>query len=272
VLERLRDSVRGSAYSAAARRVFVQLERLGRARVDVALAVPLGVDVLSWVSVLHLASPVANGPLAVVDAVDSGFESARSWQGRGSALERAAGGTLLVLNANALSPIAQDTLAIALAERNPTGDSPPPPVVLALREPLGLALEQRRFSRALAQFFTANVLDLPELHERPEDLRALVLRTLTESGVHSAGDPLGLEPEALRLLVEYEWPGNELELRHIVGRAAQLATPPRVSLADLAAAGFVPALEEPSPASVASVPGAASGGRASSSPRRRRRR
>jgi hypothetical protein len=275
VLERLRDNVRGSAYSAAARRVFVQLERLGRARADVALAVPLGVDTLAWVSALHLASPAANGPLAVVDAVDTGFENARSWQGRGSAFERAAGGTLLVLNANALSPIAQDTLAVALAQRNAGAEAPPPAVVIALREPLVLELERRRISRALAQFFTANVLELPALHERPEDLRALVLRTLAESGAHAGGDPLGVDPEALRLLVEYEWPGNELELRHVVGvvgRAARLASAPRVALADLAAAGFGPAMDEPDASAVSSAPDADSAGRTSSAPRRRRRR
>jgi transcriptional regulator of acetoin/glycerol metabolism len=47
------------------------------------------------------------------------------------------------------------------------------------------------------------------------------------------------------VLIDHPWPGNLRELWSIVERAARLATGERVRLADLEAAGFVPAEEPP---------------------------
>jgi len=65
---------------------------------------------------------------------------------------------------------------------------------------------------------------------------------------------------ALGVLIDHRWPGNLRELQSVVERAARAATGERVRLADLEAAGFVPAEE----------PAVASGATPSSPPRSRR--
>ena len=85
---------------------------------------------------------------------------------------------------------------------------------------------------------------LPALRDRPEDLRALALDTLARKSVELGRDLLGIEPSALRMLIEHPWPHNELELESVLGRAAALAQGPAVTASDLERSGFVP-IEEP---------------------------
>jgi transcriptional regulator of acetoin/glycerol metabolism len=49
---------------------------------------------------------------------------------------------------------------------------------------------------------------------------------------------MGVDPAALALLIEHTFPGNDAELRDLLGRAAQVAHGPTVTAADLAAVGF----------------------------------
>jgi transcriptional regulator of acetoin/glycerol metabolism len=55
------------------------------------------------------------------------------------------------------------------------------------------------------------------------------------------GEPLGLEPAAMRLLAEHDWPGNELEFRARLLSAARRAPGTVVRAEDLLATGFAPA-------------------------------
>jgi DNA-binding NtrC family response regulator len=116
-------------------------------------------------------------------------------------------------------------------------------VLVATLSPLAERVLEQQLVPALVPILRAHLLRLPTLRERGEDLRGLVLDRLLRSGVRRQGQPLGIEPQALALLLSYAWPGNDAELRGLVERAALLATRERVSLADLLAAGFVEAPE-----------------------------
>jgi two-component system NtrC family response regulator len=106
-----------------------------------------------------------------------------------------------------------------------------------------------KLSPALARLLEAEFA-LPSLAERAEDLRALVLDGLSRSSLRLGREPLGIEPTALRVLVEHSWPGNELELDSVLLRAVRVARGPAVSAEDLAASGFearTPPRPEPTP-------------------------
>jgi len=74
-------------------------------------------------------------------------------------------------------------------------------------------------------FFRLNVLaiELPPLRERREDIELLVdafVRDVSER--HDRPFP-GISPEAMRILIEYDWPGNIRELRNLVESMVVLA-------------------------------------------------
>jgi DNA-binding NtrC family response regulator len=249
LVEALAGAVRVANYSARARGTLELVERFAASGSDLALEAPVGTDALGWACAFHLAGPARGGPLVVVDAAGARAQAEEHWRHPSeSPLASARGGTLLVLNASALPQPAQDALAIGLSRRA-ASELPHDPgfaFIATVAIPPQQLVDERQLSRALARFVLPNTLRLPVLLERAEDLRALVLDRLCRSGIHHEGQPLGIEPQALSLLVDYAWPGNDAELRLVVERAARFATGPRVRIDDLALAGFdvsVPAVD-----------------------------
>ena len=68
-------------------------------------------------------------------------------------------------------------------------------------------------------FYRINVvtLTIPPLRERREDIPALAKTFL-------ARRKRGIDAEAMRMLIDYDWPGNIRELRNVIERAALLET------------------------------------------------
>jgi hypothetical protein len=235
----LAAGVRRAAYSAAARMAIAELERLGRAGSDIALIVPQGANVLGWAAIAHVASERASRQLSLASASESALQDPDYWQDA-ELLREVGGGTLVLHNLGSLPTMTQDALAIRMAQRGSSEEQSVLPFALIapLSEPLAGLLEERYITRALGQHLASGEVRIPALVERPEDLRALVLDRLDRSGARHGSEPLGIEPQALRLLVDHHWPGNELELEHVVTRAAHIARGTRVTVDDLAAAGF----------------------------------
>lgn len=247
----LAEGVRRHAYSPAARQAIEHVERAGRAGSDLALVVPRGSDPLGWVALMHRASSRASEQLAVLEATRGELHEPSYWHSEGPALRAAPGGTLFVANVELLPARAQDALALCLEERAALEEPLRFALAVTLGEPVAATLERARLTRALAQHLEPHELRLPSLAERAEDLRALVLDVIDRSWRRPADEPVGIEPAALRALIDYEWPENELELELVLTRATQLARGRRVTLADLASAGFTPLL----PPLSASTPG-----------------
>ncbi len=251
LVEALAASVRVAAYSAPVRAALDALMRFAALGKDVALIVPPGVDPLKWVCAYHRASPRARGPLVVVEGASSVAREPSHWtQGSDGSAARAWGGTLFVRNVASLPLEAQDALAILLSGRAGQGSLEPFSLLVTLPERPAVLLERRELSRALMQFLVAHPIELPALLERPEDLRALVMDALCRSGVRHAGQPLGIEPRALSLLIDHDWPGNDAELENVLERAARLANGERVGVADLVLAGLPSPAEEAQPGAV----------------------
>ncbi len=251
VAERYAERARGAAYAPASRLALEALERLGRAGSGIALVTPPGVDPVAWAAHAHLASPRAGGAFVVADATLAPERGLERWNDPEHSPARLAnGGTLLVLDADALPlPIQEHVAHLLTAQRESESALPAPELIVSVHAPRGPLLELGKLSPALARLLGAELV-LPSLGERAEDLRALVLDGLTRSSLRLGREPLGVEPTALRLLVEHPWPGNELELDAVLLCAARIARGPAVSADDLAASGFetrTPPRPEPTP-------------------------
>lgn len=156
---------------------------------------------------------------------DEGAFTGAKRTGKKGKFELADKGTLFLDEVSQLSAAAQVKLLRALQEKEieRVGGATSIPVdvriVAATNDDLGELVKRGSFRADL--FYRLNVIPItvPSLRERSADIPALV-----ESFVKKYGDQAGLgsvsvAPDALALLLEYEWPGNIRELENAVERA-----------------------------------------------------
>jgi two-component system response regulator HydG len=95
-------------------------------------------------------------------------------------------------------------------------------VIAATNRDLDRAVADESFREDL--FFRLNVVSIvmPPLRDRPEDVPLLVehfLRTFASGGTK----PKKMSPKAMRLAMDYAWPGNIRELENAIQRAVVLS-------------------------------------------------
>jgi two-component system response regulator HydG len=84
-------------------------------------------------------------------------------------------------------------------------------------------------------YYRLNVvtIDMPPLRERKEDIQALAGFFIRRFAGELKKKVEGLEPEALKLLMRYNWPGNIRELENAIERAMLLADGHHIAVDDL---------------------------------------
>jgi DNA-binding NtrC family response regulator len=104
-------------------------------------------------------------------------------------------------------------------------------VIAATNKPLEEEQKAGRFREDL--FYRLNVVSivLPSLRERREDIPALVEHLLVSRPLGMA--PCKVDPEAMRAILSYDWPGNIRELANVLERAQILAEDNLITLDDL---------------------------------------
>ncbi len=90
------------------------------------------------------------------------------------------------------------------------------------------AIQQRNFASGLYYYLNVVQIHVPPLRYRPQDIRALAEKYLAaanflRSQQKGNSGPCRFSEEAVRCLLEYEWPGNALQLASVVAHAALLA-------------------------------------------------
>jgi transcriptional regulator of acetoin/glycerol metabolism len=240
--ERLAHRVRTTAFSPAARLALEALERLAHQDAPLALVTPPGVDAQGFAAHAHLSSARADGPFVTIDATALEARDLALWQDQErSPLVAADAGSLLILGASALPLEVQLHLLSFLSARarnEPASGVQPAQLLFGLPSRAADLATAGRLHEQLARLLDGRELELPKLLHRSEDLRALVLEGLSRFGVGTSGEPLGIEPAALALLTEHEFPGNELELFGILARTAATARGTRITADDLLKSGL----------------------------------
>jgi len=95
-------------------------------------------------------------------------------------------------------------------------------IISATNKDLEEAVREKRFREDL--FYRLNVIQirLPSLRERKEDIPLLTMHFLKKYSEELGKNISTLSPEALRILMNYDYPGNVRELQNIIERAVAL--------------------------------------------------
>jgi two-component system NtrC family response regulator len=94
-------------------------------------------------------------------------------------------------------------------------------VIAATNVDLEQAVREKQFREDLFYRLDVVRLDLPPLRERKEDIPMLVNYFINRTGDKEL-KPLQVSPEAMQVLMKYNWPGNIRELANIVDQAIAL--------------------------------------------------
>jgi two-component system response regulator PilR (NtrC family) len=97
-------------------------------------------------------------------------------------------------------------------------------IISATNKDLEGAVREKQFREDL--FYRLNVIQIriPSLRERKEDIPSLTGHFLKKYSEELGKQISQVSPEALRILVQYDYPGNVRELQNIIERAVALET------------------------------------------------
>src|SRR5690606_38922615 len=96
-------------------------------------------------------------------------------------------------------------------------------VIAATNKVLQQEVEERRFREDL--YYRLNVISvyLPPLRDRLDDIPLLVEHFLDKHRYNAGSGPSRISQDAMRLLMEYDWPGNVRQLENVIERATVLS-------------------------------------------------
>jgi len=106
-------------------------------------------------------------------------------------------------------------------------------IIAATNKELEEAVKEKRFRDDL--FYRLNVIQikLPPLRDRREDIQTLANHFLKKYSQELNKNILNISPEALQILLNYEYPGNVRELQNIIERAVALESSPDLTALNL---------------------------------------
>ena len=153
--------------------------------------------------------------------------------------EQANGGTLFLDEIGDINLEVQTKLLRVLQEMSfeRVGSSIPTRVdvriVAATHQDLEALIEAGRFREDL--YYRLNVIPMqtPALRQRREDIFELALFFVNEHAERTGKLLTHIEPEAVEMLMAYDWPGNCRELENVIERAVILADGPALTIDDL---------------------------------------
>lgn len=243
-LEHRALGVRGTTHGTTSRIALDALEGLARQDQSFVLLGEPGLALVPWAALAALEGPRAKEPFVQLTA-----EECQSSEGCIAVLDRAvqaAGkGTLVLEDAQTLPREARAYLeALVPSEENPVSPETPR-LFWLLRTQLSDDEALESLGEPLAGRLRSHTLRIPGLAERAEDLRSILLGRGAHFGLLVQGHPLGIEAQALRELLDYPWPGNDLELEAVFLRLAEASPGERIELPAVRALGLaIPEEEE----------------------------
>ncbi len=185
---------------------------------------------------IHEASARSNGPFVAINCaaipdnlVESEFFGIEEGVATGvkqriGYFEQAHTGTLFIDEIGDMPPGTQVKLLRALQEgavRRIGGQQEIPVdvrIVAATNQDLQQLIRENRFREDLFYRISVLEIDVPPLRERREDIAVLARYFLERKNQHNGQKIIGIAPETLRILEQYDWPGNIRELENEVER------------------------------------------------------
>jgi DNA-binding NtrC family response regulator len=156
---------------------------------------------------------------------------------RAGMFERANTGTIFLDEVGETSPSMQVRLLRVLESGEVlrvggvTGFNVDVRVIAATNRSLADAVRSGAFRQDLYYRLKGVNLYLPPLRERREDIPVLVQHFVSEANRSHGKSVRGVEPDAMRRLLEHAWPGNIRELKNLVETLVVLSPGPRIARA-----------------------------------------
>jgi len=229
--------------SKAMHKVFELIQKIHSTRTSVLITGESGTGKELVARALHTEGSRASGPFVAVNCgaiPDELMESELFGHKKGSftgavadkagLFQQAAGGTLFLDEIGELGLGLQVKLLRALQERRvkPVGATEEVEadvrVVAATNRELEEEVARGAFRSDL--YYRLNVIEvrLPPLRQRREDIPILVEHFIRRFSTEQDKEVVGVTPEAMKRLEEYDFPGNVRELENIMERAIALST------------------------------------------------
>jgi two-component system response regulator HydG len=240
------------ARSAAMQKLMQQARQIARLDTTVLIEGETGTGKELIARHIHALGPHAKGPFlgldcgrlseALLKATLFGYESpaySSAAQGTPGYFEEASGGTLVLDDVGELSPKLQASLLRVLQERTfarlgsitqQTGDFR---LICTTAAPLEDEVAAGRFRSDLCYRINVNLLRIPPLRERRDDILPLALLFLDQFNAKFGKSAGPLAPDAIAALEEAHWPGNVRELQHAIERAVAVNVRGPIVAADL---------------------------------------
>ncbi len=228
-----------SATSTFMRTLFGTLRRVAGHNAQVLIIGDSGTGKELMAKAIHDASPRSSGPFYPVNCgafaanlVESelfGHEKGSftgATERKDGAFQKANGGTLFLDEIGELSEDAQAKLLRVLetGEVRRVGGTelafPDARIVAATNRWLPELVRSGRFRADLYYRLSVIAVRIPPLRERRDDIPAIA-----EAIAAKVRQGTTITPEAMKLLVSYDWPGNGRELRNVITRAVVLSGP-----------------------------------------------
>jgi len=225
------------------RRVFEMIRNLADTDITVLIRGPSGTGKELVAEALHYQGSGRIGPLVKVNCsalpetlleselfghVRGAFTGAtRDKVGR---FEQADGGTIFLDEIGDMSPALQQRLLRVLQEREIERVGSTQTIKIDIRV---LAATNRdlyelvsigRFREDLYYRLNVVTIHLPPLRERRDDIPLLIQHFLRRSQTHLGRVIKGIAPEAMEILLHYDWPGNVRQLENAIDHAVVLSS------------------------------------------------
>lgn len=149
------------------------------------------------------------------------------------------GGTLLLDEIGDISPLMQTRLLRVIQEREvqPVGSNQTISVdvrlIAATHRDLNEEVKIGRFRLDLYYRLNVVTIKIPSLQQRREDIPLLAEHFLLRFAERNRKNVRGFTPQAIDLLIHYDWPGNIRELENVIERAVVLLTGEYISEREL---------------------------------------
>lgn len=122
-------------------------------------------------------------------------------------------------------------------------------IVAATNVNLNDRIMEGKFRLDLYHRLNNATIRMPALRERKGDIELLFMKFAAEYSIKNGAAPIELEEDAKRMMVNYSWPGNIRQLKHVVNQISIMEDERRITAARLA-----PYLQSPFDSALPAIP------------------